>query len=250
MIKSPGLHRVSEPDLLRLLRTIARDHMPLPVTRAGLLLTGFAPIEADLDSLVGQTKQSVISVLSAVLRERRERPSRTVRLAWDGPEPTGAGSARPSDLLLELIANARQTVLLTGAELERDRSLLGSLRAAMQERGLDVRVVLADVEPVARERLPALAYELFHDRSFCAVLYAPVVERVHGDMPFCLLVDRQRGLLLAGTPPQLESDDRSISAGFLIDDVEVVVALESQWQTLIHTAALQPLSATPEETAT
>jgi hypothetical protein len=65
-----------------------------------------------------------------------------------------------------------------------------------------------------------------------------------------LLVDHQRGLLLAGAPPQLESDERSVTAGFLIDDVEVVVALETQWQTLIHTAALQPLSATPEETAT
>jgi hypothetical protein len=245
MIKSPGLHRVSEPDLLRLLRTISREQMPLPITRAGLLLTQFAAIEADLDALVGQSKQSAIRVLSAVLRERRERPSRSVSLAWDGPSPTGAGSRRPSDLLLELIATAQQSVLLTGAELERDRALLGSLHAATLGRELEVCVVLAAAAPEDLARLRSLSHDQFHDPAFRARLHLPAPDCVRGEIPFCLLVDHQRGLLLAGAAPLLESDDRSVTAGFLIDDAEAVVALETQWQTLIHTAALLPLSATP-----
>jgi hypothetical protein len=149
------------------------------------------------------------------------------------------------DVLLEFIATAQRSVLFTGAELDRDRALLGALHAAALGRELAVCVVLATPAAGDIERVRALGRELFHDRAFCAALHVPAPACVHGEIPFCLLVDHQRGLLLAGAPPLLESDERSVSAGFLIDDAEAVVALETQWQTLIHTDALLPLSATP-----
>jgi hypothetical protein len=245
MTKSPGLHRVPEADLVRLLKAVSREQMPLPITRAGLLLAQFASIEAHLDSLVGQSKQAAIALLAAIVRERRQRPSHAVSLAWDGPAPSGAGSRPPRDVLVELIATAHQSVLFSGVVLERDRALLRSLHAAMQGRNLEVRVVLAAVDPLERASLGALVRELFHDPAFCGTFYVPDSKRVRGAMPFCMLVDHRRGFLLAGAPPEVESDDRCITAGFLIDHADTVVALEAQWQTLVHTTALLLLDATP-----
>jgi hypothetical protein len=240
MLDSPGLHRVPEADLVRLLRAVASDQLPAPITRAGLLIGQFASLEGQLDVIIGLGKREAIALLSAVVQERRHRPTPASSLAWAGPAGTGADSRAPSDVLRELIATASLSVFMSGVQLERDQPFLSSLQAAQRGRKLEVCVVL---EAGDRVSSLALAQSLYREPQFRAALYVPAPEHVRGVLPYCVLVDHARGLLLAGAAPELEGDDKNVSAGFLIDDAKLVGALERQWQTLIANAALQPLCA-------
>lgn len=238
MARNPGLHQVSETDLVRLLQAVARDQLPSPITRASLLLAQFAGIEMHLDALVGLPKQTSIAILSAVLRERRERreaAAHTVSAVWDGPAATGVRGAR--DLMLEWVATVERSLWFTGADLDRDRGLLRSLEAAQQGRSLELHVVLRALP------LPASADPLFRDSPLRSRIYYPDPERVHGELPMCLLVDDQRGLLLAGSAPDPEAHDNQVTVGIAIEHSEAVLALQAQWTALVDIGALIPLSA-------
>jgi hypothetical protein len=243
MSRESGLHQVPEADLLRLLRALARDQLPSPITRAGLLLTQFAGIEAHLDKLVGQNKQAAITLLSAVLRERRARSGSTVTVIWDGPAPSTFGARGARDAVLELVATAQTSLLLTGADLERDHSVLRAVSAAMQGRSLQVSIVLRSIAACEWANQARVADELCGNSPLRTRLYAPDPLQIRGSIPLCVLADAQRGLLLAGVAPQLETDERDLTAGLQIDHVEAVRALAAPWQALIDSGALVPLDA-------
>ena len=266
MPMSAGLHRVSDAELLRLLKAINRDQLPSPISRKGLLLAQFAGIESELDVLVGQPKRAALTLLSTVLRDRRERrdrPNAAVHVLWDGPAPSGAGTCSAQQSLAELVATAEHSVVLTGADVERDAAVLRSLHAAQQGRGLDVLVILHAHERLAppppqaaqvdsraalraaptdpRAALRAALGAVLGTSALRACIYLPDPQRICGPMPYSLLADRQRAVLVAGAAPSLEADERHLSAGVLLEQSEAVLALETQWRMLVHSAALLPL---------
>ena len=72
-MQSDGLSRVSTGELQRLLRAVHRELLPSPLTRSGLIATGFGNIEEHLGLLQGLERSAVQRLLVAVLAERRPR---------------------------------------------------------------------------------------------------------------------------------------------------------------------------------
>ncbi|MEY4579664.1 MAG: hypothetical protein RL701_4367, partial [Pseudomonadota bacterium] len=145
-------------------------------------------------------------------------------------------------LLLELIATAEKSVLFTGVDLQRDARLMRSLHAAQRGRELEVRIVLVVLAtPEERAEQARLADELFATFKPWPELYVAVTGRLLGPLPQCLLVDRNRGVVLAGMPPEVEGPDEAVTAGLLLEESPAMTALYAQWQLLIDAGALEPL---------
>lgn len=237
---SHGLHRITASELTRLTRAIARADFADPVTRAALVLAKFGHAEADLDVLVGQPKKAALQTISAVLREREHAQGRSATGVWNGPPPTGQGTRAAFDTLLELIATAERSMLLSGADLVRDARLLRSLHAAQRGRALRATIILA---AHGGAELAEQALEVFQAREPLPLVYLPDPALLHGPIPQALLVDAQRALVLTGAAASVEPDDRDLTLGLLIEDGTTVAALEAQWQVLIEQGYLLPLSA-------
>lgn len=261
--KTPGLHRVPDAELVRLMRALARDQIASPVTRAGLLLARFAANEAQLDALIGLPKNAVLALLGAVLRERQQRVRARIALAWAGAEIGASGARDPFELLSELLATAERNVVWSGARLERDQRLLRTLDAAVETRGLEARVVIAaalscgtapgadpsraeppanvKLDPAApkpRAELAKLASELFRGSAARPQLYVPDPARLRAPLPRYLVVDEQRALILSGAAPELEADAQAWSVGALIEEPAFCAQLAAQTRELIESGAL------------
>jgi hypothetical protein len=239
-----GLHKVPSAELVRLVKAMAREDFADPVTRAAFVLAKFGHLEGQLDALVGHSKAAATAIVSAVLRERTNAPARAVTGVWSGPSPTGQGTRDVYDSLLELIATAEHSLLLTGADLDRDARLLRSLHSAQRGRSLQATIVLAGAAAEAdRAALETLARELFQERLPWPELFVPDVTRVRSAIPVALLADQKRALILSGAPPAIEPEDCELTQGVWVEDDAVVSALWAQWQVLIEGAALLPLRA-------
>jgi hypothetical protein len=237
--QAPGLTNVPDAVLVRLLRVVWRDQLTFPISRAGLLLAKLGSLDGQLDVLIGQSKSAAIAILSAVLHERRRgRSAHAAHVVWSGPPASGADTLSAASLLSELIATAERSLLFTGAELQRDERALRSLHAAQRGRSLEVRVVLAAGQRHDQTHLRAQVQELFHGSGPAPAVYVPDPARLHAALPICLVADRERAVVLAGAPPELEADERSVTAGLSITDAQTASALEAQWQSLIDSAAL------------
>lgn len=239
MPELPGIHKLPDAELLRLAKAIAREDFSERVSRAALVLAKFGHLEGDLDALVGQEKRAALAIIGAILRERQRAPSWRASVAWAGPPPSGQGTRAPYELLVELIATAERSLLFVGVDLRRDARLLRSLHAAQRGRGLSAQVVLAQAEPQVTE----LANELFGNRLPWPELFAPDVNVLRVPLPMCLVADQARAALLTGAAPEVESPDRDLTAGVLLEDAYGVTSLHAQWRTLMETGAILPLSA-------
>jgi len=242
MTESTGIHGLPDQELMRLVRAIAREDFADPVSRAALVLAKFGHLEGELEALVGHSKRAALAIVTAILRERQRTPNTRANVAWSGPAPTGQGTLEPYALAVELIATAERSVLFAGADFARDARLLRSLHAAQRGRGLDVTVISAQPESAVFEA----AHELFRTFQPWPLLYVPNAERVQGALPFCLLIDGTRGVVLAGAPPEVEAPDHALTAGFVLEDAANVAALQAQWRILIEAGALVPVVADPD----
>ena len=67
-----GLTTVKTPDLVKLLRLVVRDEIPVPIDVLGLARTGLQHTAEDLmDSLRGLDEPAVRAILVCVIAERR-----------------------------------------------------------------------------------------------------------------------------------------------------------------------------------
>ena len=243
MEPGPGLSHVPDAVLVRLLRIVWRDQLPFPISRAGLLLARVGSLEGQLDVLIGQSKSAAIAIISAVLHERRARQTTSgANVVWSGPPPSGVDAREAQSVLNELIATAERSLLFTAVDLSRDERVLRSLHAAMRGRELRVRVVLCAGQSPHDTHLHAQVHALFHGSGPKPAVYVPDPLHVRGALPMCLVADRERAVVFAGAPPELEPDERSVSAGLSITDAHAASALEAQWESLIESAALVPLA--------
>lgn len=72
-MKSEGLSRVSSGELERLLKAVHKGQLAFPLSRAGLIGSGFGNLEEHLGLLQGLDATAVQRVIVAVLAERRPR---------------------------------------------------------------------------------------------------------------------------------------------------------------------------------
>jgi hypothetical protein len=235
---TPNIHVLPDRELVRLAGAIAREDFADPVSRGALVLAKFGHLEAELDALVGHSKRAALAIIRAILGERKQVSAARAQAVWAGPAPTGQGTREPYDLLVELIATAEHSVLFTGVDLEREARLLKSLHAAQRGRDLQVTLVLAEgaTDPART------AAELFGHRKPWPALFTPDPTRARGAIPFSLLTDDARGVVITGAMPDVEAPDHALTAGLLIENTGVVLALRAQWQLLIDAGALQPMS--------
>jgi hypothetical protein len=234
--KTPGLHRVPEAELLRLMRAIARGEIASPPTRAGLLLARFTAHEQHLDAVIGMPQPAAMALLGAVLRERHYREHSRVTLAWSGPATDASRPRDPYELLADLLATAKQSVLWCGANLERDQRALRGLVPAVQARGLRARVVLDDARRA--DQVSALVRG-GGDRF---ALYEPDGARLRDALPRFLVIDARRALILSGVAPRVEAADDALCVGLLVEDAAQCAELIAQCQGLIDAGWLIALA--------
>lgn len=134
------LSEVATSTLERLSDAIANDRLKMPVTRAGLLDHGIRnQLEALEGALSGHTALACLSVLDAVLAERRANARPAPELVWSGPERANATARDTAVVLRALFERAQRQVILAGYDFTRGSSLLEPLWIAMRDRGVDVR---------------------------------------------------------------------------------------------------------------
>jgi len=237
-VTSPNIHMLPDRELVRLAGAIVREDFADPVSRGALVLAKFGHLEAELDALVGHSKRAALAIIRAILGERKQVSAARAQAVWSGPAPTGQGTREPYELLMELIATAERSVVFTGVDLEREARLLKSLHAAQRGRGLQVTLVLAegDADPTRT------AAELFGPWKPWPALFVSDPARTRGAVPFSLLTDDARGAVITGTTPCVEAPDHALTAGLLIENAGVIQALCAQWQLMIDTGALTPIS--------
>jgi len=245
MTANLGIHGLPTAELIRLVRAVAREDFGEKVSRAALVLAKFGHLESELDVLVGHDKRAALAIVTAILRERDRAPAFRASVTWSGPHPTGQGTREPYELLVELIATAKRSVLFAGVDFERDTRLLRSLHAAQRGRSLDVSVILAETSADQAVR----AQDLFGSFQPWPALYAPDPSRVIRPLPVCLMTDETRFVVMAGAAPEVEAPDTCVTTGVLVEDPHAATALHVQWRTLIDTGVLLPLSAAEPPTA-
>jgi hypothetical protein len=244
-MRPTGLHTLPTPELIRLLRALAREDFAEKVSRAALVLAKFGHLESELDLLVGHEKRAAIAIITAILRERERAPSFRANVTWAGPPPTGQGTREPFELMVELIATAEQSLLFAGVDLERDARLLRSLHAAQRGRSLSATVIQAQPDASNAER----AEDVFGNFKPWPAMYMPDSSLVSSVLPVCLLADEVRFAVFAGAPPLVEAPDSHVTTGVLVEDPHACIALLAQWRTLIDRGALLPLAAAESPTA-
>jgi alcohol dehydrogenase class IV len=79
-----GLHRLSNPELERLLRALHRGALVSPITRSDLIEKAFGHIEGHLDLLVGRDVAAAKALVIAVLGERAAQKAREGKLSFGG----------------------------------------------------------------------------------------------------------------------------------------------------------------------
>ncbi len=238
MTRTLGLHQVSDEDLTRLLRALAREGFGAQVTRKALVLHKLGHLEGELDVLVGHERKAAIAIVSSVLLERKHRPTARAQLLWAGPRPTGEGSRDPYEALQELIATAERELMWAGVDLDLDARLLRSLHAAQRGRGLSVTLVLAELRDEERSAVRAKAESLFQRRLPLPEIYAPTSERLVSPLPRCMIADMSSMVLLTGAPVLVEPDESAVCSGVLVAEPGCATGLLAQHRVMIDTGTL------------
>lgn len=191
---TPGtaLTRVPTSTLESLLRSIHRERLPMPLSRAALIAGGFGNVEGELGALQGLDARAAKAVIVAAIAERRAAATH-VSLASSGADTTAH---------LELVGGARHDVFIAGYDA-RDLALLAAL-AALPRPAVHVTWIALD------------AASLHLGRSDVWTPPADAIARTP-----CLIVDMARVLL---------GDVRSGPAA-RIDDATIARALLAQWRT-------------------
>jgi len=180
-----SLTRVPTPTLESLLRSIFRQRLLFPLSRATLIAGGFGNVEAELGALQGLDARAAQAVIVAAIAERRAAKTQaTVTSADDGA---------PSHLAL--VQAARQSVFVVAHD-PHDAALLDAL-ASREEHGVHRAWVLAH----AGEESPALAG---------LDVWMPPAHAPHAAA--CLIVDAARVLFGApGAGPAVRVDDVALA---------------------------------------
>lgn len=246
MTSPPGLHRVSTTDIKRLLAAIHHNHIPFPITRAGLVVAAFGDLEGDLNALVGRDKAAAVALIGAVLRQRDAssgtRRGAAAELLWTGPSAAGHAAREPFESASELIATAKQSILFSGIPATLPSPLLRLMHAAQQGRDLDATVVWVGDPGAAQQRFEIEFAQNARTPSCWQALPAGP------QPPACLLIDSESALLFsAPLVPCLMNDDDETSAQWvgsavLIAEPKAVVTLEAQIKNLIRGDSFVPVT--------
>lgn len=246
----PALVDVSDTSLERLYAALEAKQIRAPLLRTDLV--GFG-VTAQLDALVatleGHSRDACLSILGAVLAERKKFDRPAPELVWTGPEGGHAVARDTAVVLRELFESAKQRVVLAGYSFANAEDVLGPLHIAMRDRGVRA-MFFVDIRQVEGSALGEEAYgrdalrsfietswpfgsahpELYCDRR--ALRPGPPWCSLHAK---CVAVDGQRALVSSANFTN-RGQERNIETGVLIHDPTFAGQLERQWLGLIEEA--------------
>jgi phosphatidylserine/phosphatidylglycerophosphate/cardiolipin synthase-like enzyme len=244
----PSLADVSDTSLERLHAALESKQIRAPLARSDLV--GFG-VKGQLDALVatleGHGREACLSILGAVLAERRKFDRPAPELVWTGPEGGHAVARDTAVVLRELFESAEQRVVLAGYSFANAEDVLGPLHLAMGDRGVRA-TFFVDVRQVEGSDLAGEAYgraalgafleaawpfgsprpELYCDRR--ALRAGPPWYSLHAK---CVAVDGRRALVSSANFTN-RGQERNIETGVLIHDPTFAGHLERQWLGLIE----------------
>jgi hypothetical protein len=111
--KAADLSKVPDSTLERLREAIATDRLRMPLTRAGLLDQGVQhQLDVLEDALSGHSALACLSMIDAVLAERRANRRPAPELVWSGPERTKSTARDTAVVLRALFERAQRQVIL------------------------------------------------------------------------------------------------------------------------------------------
>lgn len=247
---SAGVVDVSSSSLERIRDALHAGSLRAPLSRSSLVAFG---VRGQLDALVmaleGHSKEACLSILDAVLAERRRHTRPTPELVWTGPEG-GRASARDTAVVLrDLFERSRKRVVLAGYSFGEAEHVLAPLHDVMIQHGVEahffVDVKQPDAAPVDPESYgrASLAQFLASSWPFGAPFPQLYCDRralrpgrgaeycsLHAK---CVAVDGERAFVSSANFTA-RGQERNIEAGVLIHDAAFAAQLERQWMSLVE----------------
>ncbi len=242
-----SLANVSDSTLERLHKALENGALRAPLTRADLIAFG---VTHQLDSLVGSleghSKAACLSLLAAVIGERKKYDRPAPELVWTGPEAASAAARDTAVVLRELFESAQERVVLAGYSFWNATQVLGPLHDVMKSRRVDAKFFV-NIEQVSKAPADVAAYaqgvlqawvdaswpfgaphpEVYCDRR--ALEPGPPWSSLHAK---CVSVDGQRAFVSSANFTG-RAQERNIEVGVLLHDPTFAGQLERQWLGLI-----------------
>lgn len=250
-----GLTGYSTADLQSVVRAIVLGKLQCPVTREGLHAAGLGELE-DIAEVLSKFDAAATAVcVSMVVAEREAGGPKepqlqpvdegvSAHLLWTGPERGGGSLSDTAQVVVNMFATARESVVIAGFALYDGVEVLRPLHAAMLEHGVAVEVFLdlrAVAKPAgdARTRANKASAELMR----AAWPFGPPSPTVYCDVrPLpegvafvphakCVVVDERAALV---TSAGLSNEDTgSIDVGVIVEDPGFAQTLAAQWRALV-----------------
>lgn len=240
------LSRVPDSTLEHLRGAIASDRLRMPITQASLLDQGIQHQHDALEgALSGHSALACLSVLDAVLAERRAGKRPPPELVWSGPERTNSTARDTAVVLRALFERAQKQVILAGYDFTRGSSLLEPLWVAMRDRGVDARFFvhieqtpqeLTDEPAYANEKIRELMAEMWPFGEPRPQVYYDA--RACQPRPWfnmhakCVVVDGAVAFITSANFTR-RAHEQNIECGVLLEDVDFARHLSRQWLGLI-----------------
>jgi phosphatidylserine/phosphatidylglycerophosphate/cardiolipin synthase-like enzyme len=254
-------------DLERLLSSIERGRVALPLTIAQLDASGLGVLTPHIESLLSLDRGACCAVLRAVLAERGGRGASPLELVWTGPDVDGGQARYTAVIVRELFERARKHVIIGGYSFDHGEALFAPLYKVMVEHGVkvDVFVDIGQMDTSLRrwaraerrdmrERLKLL--RAARDQSNAEYANAVVAWFLDAQWPFgdpkpavhfdartahararvslhakCLIVDHRWALITSANFTE-RGHSRNIEAGVVINDAAFATKLATQWMGL------------------
>lgn len=263
------LSKLNSVELEFLRKAIKKNQLPTPLSEMALASVGRGKLFAKLGPLDGAPKQAALALLDFALSKPKTAgatSATTSSLVWTGPE-VHLSSARPTTaVVLELLQNARKSVLIAGYEFDHGAVLFAAVHEAMRDHGVKVSIFV-DINRVSTKNtnmdsyLAIQAYK-FIDKNwpfgepypslFCfpAGTAAGSHKSMHAK---CIVVDEER-VLVGSANFTKRGHGRNVEVGVSVVDAALAKTLVNQFEQLVHAghfaalpSPMKPKQFVPEE---
>lgn len=262
-----GLTEVSTDALRQLAVAVANGDIATPFKASSLAYKGLGHLTSAFIPFEGLGAPALLTVIRAVLAERRRAGAKVLDLVWSGSD-AGPSYARYTKVVVpELIRSATRQITIAGYSFDDGSDLFEQLHAVMVARRVSVRLFL-DIEQMSRrleflfkkakkgqrlgpllqarqaganafaKEVLSLFREAFWPYSDCApsLYYDPRTadQRTFASLHAkCLIVDYAHVLITSANFTG-RGQDRNIEVGVVLHDPGYATTLEQQWNNLVN----------------
>jgi len=251
MAATAGLTALSLAELEAIRRAIRKGLLPCPLTEDGLSACDLGATASRAQFLLGHDPAATLSIIDAVIAERRGARGPVLDLVWTGPEVSGFAARDTAVVVRELFGSAQRTVLVAGFSFDNGADIFAPLHSVMRDHGVETSIyldiprapagagALSDYARAAAERF------LMANWPFGApvpvIYYDPrtiapdSVSSLHAK---CIVVDEERALVTSANFTS-RGQERNLEVGVLIRDVALATELVARFRSLVARGLLE-----------